>query len=203
MPNPQPPRTFGVSSFSIYAHSQMISSGFMPFNNKLFPNLCLQPRPPLGNLRWGQMFYANPCLYKQFESPKISLSAPFWWPSSHDPEKERSCWAMEWSSWDNPIIGALTFPTVPGTRGALRKVEETQSKVQGPRGLLGLVERNTDPSPKLCSKFQTRWHTTVHQSKHWHVYIFSFLNNVYHIYIHLVCLSVSLLSSAGYHCKML
>lgn len=100
---------------------------------------------------------------------------------------------MEWSSLDNPIIGALMFPTVLSTRGALRKVGESQSKVQGPCGLFGLVEGNTDPRPKLCSKFQTRCHTTIHQSKHWHIYIFSFLNNIYHyIYICTSCVSVCL-----------
>ena len=62
-------------------HSQMISSSSITFNNKLFPNLCLQPGPPLGYLGLGRVFLASLCLYKQFESTNIMLSAPFWWPN--------------------------------------------------------------------------------------------------------------------------
>lgn len=53
-------------------------------------------------------------------------------PIEHNPEKEKPCWAMEWSSWDDPSIGALRFPAIPGTREALRTAGESPSKVQGP-----------------------------------------------------------------------
>lgn len=119
---------------------------------------------------------------------------------------------MEWSSWDDPVHHVLTFPVVPGTRWQFKKLEKVNPKPGTPEaqgwtsGLLFLDKGDTVSSFNLCSKFQTcqksptSQHTTIYQSKHWHIYTYSFLNNQY-VYIWAYCVSVSILSPESYTAK--
>ena len=113
---------------------------------------------------------------------------------------------MERSPWDDPIHGALTFAVVPGPRGYFKKLEKVSPKPGTPEaqgwasGLLFLDEEDTVSSLKLCSKFQTcqkspaSQHITIHKSNNWHIYMHSFLNKNIHIHVHIMCLSVPILS---------
>ena len=217
MPMPLPPGTFGVSFsiFYIYTHSQMISSSSMTFHDKLFPNLYLQPGPPLEHLRPGQIFFffffANLCLYKQFESPIICLSAPFWWPNFTQSWKDP---AEQWS--DPPgmtpsmVHWHFQLPQAPeGTLKSWRKSVQSlgpQRYTVGPVACFSWMKGTLFPASnyskfQTCQKSPASQHITIHQSNNWHIYMYSFLNKNIHIHVHIMCRSVSILSPQSYTAK--
>ena len=193
----------------------MISSSSMTFHDKLFPNLYLQPGPPLEHLRPGQIFFffffANLCLYKQFESPIICLSAPFWWPNFTQSWKDP---AEQWS--DPPgmtpsmVHWHFQLPQAPeSTLKSWRKSVQSlgpQRYTVGPVACFSWMKGTLFPASN-CSKFQTcqkspaSQHITIHQSNNWHIYMYSFLNKNIHIHVRIMCRSVSILSPRSYTAK--
>lgn len=205
MPTPQPPGTFGVSSFSIYTHSQMISSNSMTFNDKLFPNLYLQPGPPLEHLRPGQMLFANLCLYKQFESPVICLSAPFWWPNFTQSWKRKTlpdngldpremtpsmvCWHFQ--------LSQAPEGTLKSWRKSIQSLGPLRHRA-GPVACFSWMKRTLPPASTSVSNFKLVRslpfpHITIHHPTTGTLLHIHFSMIYSHIYVHIVCLSQSYL----------